>query len=73
MRLLARIVTPPHERRRPRITPYEIMLILNPEVEAERQDEIVERVFTAAKASNRTLTHEQVQRIVDEAREHVQG
>ena len=27
-------------------------------------DEIVDRVFAAAKASNRTLTHEQVQRVV---------
>src|SRR5438067_865202 len=34
-------------------------------------DEIVDRVFTAAKASNRTLTHDQIQRIVDEARERV--
>src|SRR5215472_9028247 len=31
-------------------------------------DEIVDRVFAAAKSSNRTLTHEQVQAIVDEAR-----
>jgi isopropylmalate/homocitrate/citramalate synthase len=31
-------------------------------------DEIVDRVFTAAKASRRTLTHGQVQAIVDEAR-----
>jgi 2-isopropylmalate synthase len=31
-------------------------------------DEIVDRVFAAAKASNRTLTHDQVQTIVDEAR-----
>src|SRR5262249_28857584 len=30
--------------------------------------EIVDRVFAAAKASNRMLTHEQVQAIVDEAR-----
>src|SRR4051812_15245328 len=30
-------------------------------------DDIVDRVFAAAKASNRTLTHEQVQGIVDEA------
>jgi len=29
-------------------------------------DEIIDRVFAAAKASNRTLTHEQVQAIVDE-------
>ena len=31
-------------------------------------DDIVDRVFAAAKASNRTLTHSQVQAIVDEAR-----
>ena len=31
-------------------------------------DEIVDRVFAAAKASNRTLTHDQVQTIVDEVR-----
>ena len=31
-------------------------------------DDIVDRVFAAAKASNRTLTHDQVQIIVDEAR-----
>ena len=31
-------------------------------------DEIVDRIFAAAKASNRTLTHDQMQRIVDEAR-----
>jgi isopropylmalate/homocitrate/citramalate synthase len=31
-------------------------------------DEIVDRVFAAAKVSNRTLNHEQVQAIVDEAR-----
>jgi isopropylmalate/homocitrate/citramalate synthase len=31
-------------------------------------DEIIDRVFAAAKASRRTLTHEQVQAIVDEAR-----
>jgi 2-isopropylmalate synthase len=31
-------------------------------------EEIVDRIFSAAKASNRTLTHEQVQRIVDEVR-----
>ena len=30
-------------------------------------DEIVDRVFAAAKASNRVLTHEQIQRIVDES------
>jgi len=30
-------------------------------------DEIVDRIFTAAKASNRTLTDEQVQKIVDES------
>jgi 2-isopropylmalate synthase len=32
-------------------------------------DEIVDRVFAAAKASNRTLTSDQVQRIVDDVRE----
>ncbi len=31
-------------------------------------DEIVDRVFAAAKASNRTLTREQIQSLVDEAR-----
>lgn len=31
-------------------------------------DEIVDRVFAAAKASNRTLTHDQIQAIVDQAR-----
>jgi 2-isopropylmalate synthase len=31
-------------------------------------DEIIERVFAAAKASNRVLTHDQIQRVVDEAR-----
>ncbi len=31
-------------------------------------DDIVDRVFTAAKSSNRILTHDQVQAIVDEAR-----
>jgi 2-isopropylmalate synthase len=31
-------------------------------------DEVVDRIFAAAKASNRTLTHSQVERIVDEAR-----
>ena len=31
-------------------------------------DEIIDRVFEAAKASRRTLTHEQVQALVDEAR-----
>ena len=30
-------------------------------------DDVVDRVFAAAKASNRTLTHDQVQAIVDEA------
>ena len=30
-------------------------------------DEIVDRVFAAAKASNRVLTHDQIQRIVDES------
>jgi 2-isopropylmalate synthase len=32
-------------------------------------DDIVDRVFAAAKASNRTLTHDHIQRIVDEARD----
>jgi 2-isopropylmalate synthase len=31
-------------------------------------DDIVDRVFAAAKASNRTLTHDQIQAIVDEVR-----
>jgi 2-isopropylmalate synthase len=31
-------------------------------------DEIVDRVFAAAKASNRVLTHDQIQRLVDESR-----
>jgi 2-isopropylmalate synthase len=31
-------------------------------------DEIVDRVFAAAKASNRVLTHDQIQRIVDDAK-----
>jgi 2-isopropylmalate synthase len=31
-------------------------------------DEVVDRIFAAAKASNRTLSHDQVQKIVDEAR-----
>ena len=31
-------------------------------------DELIDRVFAVAKASNRTLTHEQIQTIVDEAR-----
>ena len=30
-------------------------------------DDIVDRVFAAAKASNRVLTHDQIQRIVDES------
>jgi hypothetical protein len=30
-------------------------------------DDLVDRIFGAAKVSNRTLTHEQVQKIVDEA------
>jgi 2-isopropylmalate synthase len=34
-------------------------------------EEIVDRVFAAAKASNRTLTHDHIQRIVDEARAEV--
>jgi hypothetical protein len=29
-------------------------------------EEIVERIFSAAKASNRTLTHDQVRRLLDE-------
>ncbi|HEY7292076.1 MAG TPA: LeuA family protein [Vicinamibacterales bacterium] len=36
-------------------------------------DETVDRVFAAAKASNRTLTHEQVQAIVDEVRRTVKA
>jgi 2-isopropylmalate synthase len=31
-------------------------------------DEIVDRVFAAAKASNRTLTHDQIQKVIEEAR-----
>jgi hypothetical protein len=31
-------------------------------------DEIVDRIFAAAKASNRTLTHDQIQAIVDQTR-----
>jgi len=31
-------------------------------------DELVDRLLSAAKASNRTLTHSQVQRIVDDAK-----
>jgi 2-isopropylmalate synthase len=31
-------------------------------------DDIVDRIFAAAKSSNRTLTHEQIEKIVDEAR-----
>jgi isopropylmalate/homocitrate/citramalate synthase len=34
-------------------------------------DEIVDRIFAAAKASNRTLTHEQMQAIIDGARKPV--
>lgn len=34
-------------------------------------DDIVDRIFAAAKASNRTLTHEQVRKIVDDVREGV--
>ena len=30
-------------------------------------DDIVDRVFAAAKASNRVLTHDQIQRLVDES------
>ncbi len=35
-------------------------------------DDIVDRVFAAAKTSNRTLTHDHIQKIVDEARVEVQ-
>ena len=31
-------------------------------------DEIVDRVFAAAKASNRTLTHDQIQTIIDDTK-----
>jgi isopropylmalate/homocitrate/citramalate synthase len=31
-------------------------------------DEVVDRIFAAAKASNRTLTHEEVRAIVDETK-----
>jgi 2-isopropylmalate synthase len=31
-------------------------------------DDVVDRIFAAAKSSNRTLTHEQIEKIVDEAR-----
>jgi 2-isopropylmalate synthase len=31
-------------------------------------DAIVDRVFAAAKASNRVLSHDQIQRLVDESR-----
>jgi 2-isopropylmalate synthase len=31
-------------------------------------DDVVDRIFSAAKASNRTLTHEQIQRIIDESK-----
>ncbi len=34
-------------------------------------DDIVDRIFAAAKASNRTLTHEQVQKIVDAAQRSI--
>ena len=34
-------------------------------------DELVDRIFAAAKASNRTLTHEQVQKIVDAAQRSI--
>ena len=34
-------------------------------------DDIVDRIFSAAKASNRTLTHDQVRKLVDEVREGV--
>ena len=36
-------------------------------------DEVVDRIFAAAKASNRTLTHDQVQAIVDGARKTVRS
>jgi len=36
-------------------------------------DDVVDRIFAVAKASNRTLTHDQVQRIVDEAKEKVRS
>jgi hypothetical protein len=36
-------------------------------------DEVVDRVFAAAKASNRTLTHAQVQAIVDGAAKPVKA
>jgi len=35
-------------------------------------DEIVDRVFAAGKAARRTLTHEQVQAIVDDVRNKVE-
>ena len=31
-------------------------------------DELVDRIFAAAKASNRTLTHEQIEKMVEDAR-----
>jgi hypothetical protein len=31
-------------------------------------DDIIDRVFAAAKSSNRTLTHDQIQAIVDDAK-----
>jgi hypothetical protein len=30
-------------------------------------EEVVDRIFAAAKASSRTLTHDQVQKIIDQA------
>lgn len=42
---------------RPRINPYEIMLILNPEVGGERQDDIVDRVRQLVVGSDGTVAH----------------
>ncbi len=42
---------------RPRINPYEIMLILNPEVGGERQDDIVGRVRQLVVGSDGTVAH----------------
>lgn len=39
------------------INPYEIMLILNPEVEGERHDEIVDRVRSLVTGSEGTVAH----------------
>jgi 2-isopropylmalate synthase len=36
-------------------------------------DEIVDRIFAAAKSSNRTLTHDQVEKIVEDARKAVRA